>query len=188
MYIQIPREKSQELRLHIDNPMALEIFCDYFCKMFEKTYKPSPLIILCIGTDRSTGDSLGPLVGEKLKDICPYGKVFGNLIEPVHAVNLKKVLDSIFTAYDNPFIIAVDASLGRFENVGTIKIGPGAIKPGAAVNKNLPSVGNFHITGIVNVGGFMEHMVLQSTRLYTVMKMSDIISQGIAEGLEKIFF
>jgi len=27
------------------------------------------LVILCIGTDRSTGDSLGPLVGHKLK---PY--------------------------------------------------------------------------------------------------------------------
>ena len=28
-----------------------------------------PVIFLCIGTDRATGDSLGPLVGYKLKNI-----------------------------------------------------------------------------------------------------------------------
>ena len=28
-----------------------------------------PIIFLCIGTDRATGDSLGPLIGYKLKNI-----------------------------------------------------------------------------------------------------------------------
>lgn len=28
-----------------------------------------PLILVCIGTDRSTGDALGPLVGTKLEQI-----------------------------------------------------------------------------------------------------------------------
>ena len=32
----------------------------------EKRKKHQPIIILCIGTDRSTGDSLGPLVGSFL--------------------------------------------------------------------------------------------------------------------------
>ena len=142
---------------------------------------------MCIGTDRSTGDALGPLVGERLHNMCPYAEVMGNLENPVHAGNLVKVLDHIQTTYKNPFIIAVDASLGRSENVGTIKIAPGTLKPGAGVNKKLPPVGDFHITGVVNIGGFMEYLVLQNTRLFTVMKMVDIISLGILEGLQNFF-
>jgi putative sporulation protein YyaC len=182
-----PLLKQKELRVHVDDPYALEIFTDYFTKLLGETYTSSPIIVLCIGTDRSTGDSLGPLVGEKLKKTCRQAKVLGNLEEPVHAGNLGKVLDEIRELYINPFIIAVDASLGRSENVGTIKLARGAIKPGAGVNKDLPAVGDFHITGIVNVGGFMEYFVLQNTRLYVVMKMVDIISEGILKGL-KFFF
>ena len=37
------------------------------------------------------------------------------------------------------------------------------------------------------MGGFMEYIVLQNTRLFTVMKMVDIISLGIIEGLERFF-
>lgn len=187
MLIQNPITKPKEFRVHVDFPYAKHQFTKEFYNIFSNTFKPSPIVILCIGTDRSTGDSLGPLVGEKLKNRCKHAKVLGNLEKPVHAVNLKEILDDIFNNYNNPFIIAIDASLGHIENVGTIKLGHGAIKPGAAVNKDLPPVGDFHITGIVNVGGFMEYMVLQNTRLFTVMKMVDIISQGVVNGLKKYF-
>ncbi|MCG1011699.1 spore protease YyaC [Tepidanaerobacter sp. GT38] len=179
--------KHRDLRVHIDSPVAYNMFCNYFVKTLADTYNEGPLVIMCIGTDRSTGDALGPLVGERLHKVCKYAKVFGNLEEPVHAVNLEKVLDKVQSTYKNPFIIAIDASLGRSENVGTIKIAPGALKPGAGVNKNLPPVGDFHVTGVVNVAGFMEYLVLQNTRLFTVMKMVDIISVGILEGLELFF-
>lgn len=43
------------------------------------------LVFLCIGTDRSTGDSLGPLIGYKLKQERRRGTlVFGTLDRPVH--------------------------------------------------------------------------------------------------------
>ena len=48
------------------------------------------LVFLCIGTDRSTGDSLGPLIGYKLKQERRRGTlVFGTLDRPVHAMNLE---------------------------------------------------------------------------------------------------
>ncbi len=179
--------EHRDFRIHINSPSAHKVFRDYFVKTLIDTYTPVPLIIMCIGTDRSTGDSLGPLVGESLHKNCRHAKVLGNLEKPVHATNLVQVLDELQNTYENSFIIAIDASLGRTENVGTIKIAKGALRPGAGVNKNLPPVGNFHIKGIVNVGGFMEYLVLQNTRLFTVMKMADIISIGITEGLEKFF-
>lgn len=187
MLTQNPIIKLKDFRVHVDFPYAKDQFTEEFFKIFSKTFKQGPVIVLCIGTDRSTGDSLGPLVGEQLRDLCKHAKILGSLKEPVHAVNLENVLNEISNTYNNPFIIAVDASLGSLENVGTIKLGYGSIKPGAAVNKDLPPVGNFHITGIVNVGGFMEHIVLQNTRLFTVMKMVDIISDGIADGLKRYF-
>lgn len=141
------------------------------------------IVILCIGSDRSTGDALGPLTGTKLKQFNLFPHIYGTLDDPVHATNLENKLLSINTCFCRPYVIAVDACLGKLENVGCVTVGQGSVKPGAALQKNLPPVGNAYITGIVNVGGFMEHMVLQSTRLNLVMKMADTIAHGISFGL-----
>lgn len=148
-------------------------------------YRPgcSPLV-LCIGTDRSIGDALGPLVGSFLVEAGDLGvPVFGTLDNPVHASNLQENLDLIGNKYRIPLIIAVDACLGRLDSVGVITVGRGSLKPGAGVNKNLPSVGQVYITGVVNVGGFMEYFVLQNTRLNLVMRMAKAVAAGISLGL-----
>ncbi|KYZ75730.1 sporulation protein [Anaerosporomusa subterranea] len=141
------------------------------------------VVVVCIGSDRSTGDSLGPLTGSKLQSLHRYPHVFGTLDEPVHATNLAETLDRLHRQFESPFLIAVDACLGRLDSVGCVTIGKGALKPGAAVKKELPPVGDVYVTGIVNVGGFMEHLVLQSTRLQLVMKMAETIASAIAFGL-----
>lgn len=152
-----------------------------------RTCENRDIVIVCIGTDRSTGDSLGPIIGHKLKDI-RYGnvRVFGNLDTPVHAKNLDEVTRLIYERFNKPFVIAIDACLGKMEHVGYITVGYGAIKPGSAVNKDLQPVGTMHITGIVNFSGFMDFLILQNTRLGTVMKMAEIISSGIKYVLWRI--
>ncbi|MFC4321700.1 spore protease YyaC [Litchfieldia salsa] len=139
-----------------------------------------PVIIICIGTDRSTGDSLGPLIGTKLseKRLSQF-HVYGTLDDPIHAVNLEDKMNLIKQTYRDPFIIGIDACLGRLKSVGIISIADGPVKPGAGVNKSLTPVGNMHITGIVNVSGFMEFFVLQNTRLSLVMKMADVIVDSL---------
>jgi len=145
-----------------------------------RTEKYSDIVFVCIGTDRSTGDSLGPIIGHKLKEM-KYGNVhvFGDLDTPVHAKNLCETTSLIIDKYEKPFIIAIDACLGKIEHVGHITVGTGALKPGSAVNKDLEPIGDMHITGIVNFSGFMDFLILQNTRLGTVMKIADIISSGI---------
>ncbi len=146
-----------------------------------------PIILVCIGTDRSTGDALGPLVGTKLEQVgITNFQVFGTLDEPVHALNLEEKIQNI--QKDNPasFIIAVDACLGKSQSIGSITTGMGPSKPGAAMNKKLPAVGDLHIHGIVNLNGFMEFFVLQNTRLSLVMKMADVIAQSIKRNRPKI--
>ena len=139
------------------------------------------VVVLCIGTDRSTGDCLGPLVGHRLSRNYSMMNinVFGTLKEPVHAKNLDEKINYIFNNIRNPFIIAIDASLGKMENIGKINLYNGPLFPGAGVNKNLQPVGDISITGIVNMSGFMEYIVLQNTRLSLVMEMAEIISLSL---------
>ncbi|MBL4938410.1 spore protease YyaC [Clostridium sp. YIM B02515] len=139
-----------------------------------------PIVFLCIGTDRSTGDSLGPLIGDKLKFLVRDRiYLYGNLEYPVHAKNLTETINEINLTYTNPFIVAIDACLGSIQNIGKIFVERKPLTPGAAMNKDLPAVGNLSITGIVNISGTLEFMVLQNTRLYTVMTLADVISKGI---------
>lgn len=130
-----------------------------------------PIYFACIGTDRSTGDALGPLVGSRLEAL--GFPVVGTLDNPLHAVNLEERLSEI---PKNAYVVAVDACLGNVSSVGQIKHSKGPVKPGAGVDKDLLPVGDYHYVGIVNVGGFMEYFVLQNTRLSLVMKMADDIA------------
>lgn len=145
-----------------------------------------PIVVLCIGTDRSTGDSLGPLVGNKLKLLVRNRiHVYGSLECPVHAKNLCEIIDEINYTFTNPYIIAIDACLGSLQNVGKIIVEEKPLSPGAALNKNLPKVGNLSITGVVNISGAFEFMVLQNTRLYTVMMLADAIANGLYHSILK---
>ena len=74
--------------------------------------KAQPIIILCIGTDRVTGDSLGPLVGHQLCASANNFIIYGNLEYPVHAINLAETMERIYQKYEDPYVIAIDASLG----------------------------------------------------------------------------
>ena len=77
-------------------------------EMVEK--QKAGVIFLCIGTDRSTGDSLGPLVGHKLRK-CRLKKaaVIGTLDKPVHAMNLELYAAYIHTHFSDHVVVAIDA-------------------------------------------------------------------------------
>lgn len=138
------------------------------------------IVYLCIGSDRSTGDSLGPLVGYRLEALASFkGHVYGTLKNPVHAVNLSASLEEIYSIHRNPYIIAIDASLGTKSHIGYVTLSDVPLKPGLGVKKLLPSVGNISITGIVGFSGVLDAVVLQTTRLSDVMELSNYITGGI---------
>lgn len=138
------------------------------------------VIFICIGTDRTTGDSLGPLIGYKLRFLKSKNiHIYGSLENPIHSNNLFEILDKIKTNYKYPYVIAIDASLSGFQNVGKIFIQNKPLHPGLALGKDLPPIADMSITGIVNISGNSEFMILQNTRLHTVMSLADSISNGI---------
>ena len=52
-------------------------------------------IVLCIGSDRVTGDCLGPIVGQMLTERKANAYVYGTLDRPVTALNLKDAIAHI---------------------------------------------------------------------------------------------
>lgn len=138
-------------------------------------------IILCIGTDRVTGDSLGPLVGTFLM---AYGggrhlPVYGTLDAPIHALNLEDAYRQIKKKHPRSPIVAVDASLGTKKHLGYITVGQGSLQPGAGVRKKLTSIGDIFITGIINTAVPEAQMALQNTRLASVASLACCIAHGI---------
>ena len=133
------------------------------------------VMFLCIGTDRSTGDSLGPLVGHKLRRRSLRGAaVIGTLDKPVHAMNLELYVRYIRAHYSRYVVVAIDASVGSPDHVGY------ATLPGLGVSKDLEAVGDISITGIVGGAGSRDPVMLQSVRLSMVMKMADCICESIS--------
>ena len=172
---------NNSFRIHMDEPLAVFKLSTEINCFFQSSSKKDYPIILCIGTDRATGDSLGPLTGWKLKSLLRNSniEILGTVDYPVHAENLSSVLSNLSDKIHTHPLIAIDACLGHVSSVGNVVFTNGPIKPGTAVKKKLPEVGDVGISGIVNVGGFMEFQVLQNTRLSLVLKMSNIIANSL---------
>lgn len=154
---------------------------DYLLKELSPLLNKNRVIIfICIGSDRSTGDSLGPLIGHKLQYLTKSNiYIYGTLANPIHAKNLVSTLEQINNDFKNPYIIAIDSCLGSSNNVGKILIEKKPLNPGLALNKNLPPVGEMSIKGFVNISSCFDFLVLQNTRLHIVMNLADSISKGI---------
>lgn len=174
---------KENFRMHHTDPELFHVMSEKIISWLPAI--PRDYVLVCIGTDRSTGDSLGPLIGTLFTETKPkHMSVYGTLHEPVHATNLHDYIELINKRHINPFIIAIDACLGKNSSIGHIISGTGPIKPGAALNKPLPDIGDVHLTGVVNISGFMEHSVLQNTRLSIVMDMATKIT-GVLDQIDQ---
>lgn len=182
----VPLQEMSCLKISHADPEIYSAIIHRLLFHFSRVRPGSQIVVVCIGTDRSTGDALGPLVGTALSRYhSPLFTLYGTLDNPVHAVNLEETLCLIREQHQEPYVIGIDACLGHSTSVGSIQVVEGPLRPGAGVNKQLPPVGDIHLTGIVNVGGFMEYFVLQNTRLSLVMRLSEIIASSLFSALKQ---
>ncbi|HHY09573.1 MAG TPA: spore protease YyaC [Firmicutes bacterium] len=168
-------------RTHWSDPLSSAFLAVTLASLsFEKN-----VAIVCVGTDRSTGDSLGPFIGSSLirrqkQGLLPANiSIHGTLNDPVHALNLAEIARKLSLTRSRSTLLAIDACLGRVKNIGYISVKKGPLRPGTGVNKKLPVIGDYHIIGVVNVAGFMEHVVLQNTRLSLVIQMAEVIAEAL---------
>lgn len=139
------------------------------------------VVILCIGTEKVIGDSLGPATGTRLvnsltSDVIVYGMLDSN----VNAKNLLLVKDMIKTLHSDRVLVAIDAALGLNSEIGTMQIYAHGLYPGSATNKNLPCIGDVSIVGIVN----QKICAFELSMLYTAKyKMVNDMAHAICQSI-----
>ncbi|SDT16053.1 putative sporulation protein YyaC [Paenibacillaceae bacterium GAS479] len=134
------------------------------------------VVFLCVGSDRSTGDSLGPLVGSLLTEL-GFPRVVGTLEQPCDSEQVSPMLSTLNEA---PCVIAIDACLGRAESTGLYLVRNGPLQPGQAIGQNLPAVGDFSVAAVVNTQGHKPYWIIQTTSLYRVLGMARTIADAAA--------
>lgn len=138
-------------------------------------------VILCIGSDRVTGDCLGPIVGQMLTEHGVRAYVYGTLDKPVTALNLKDSVRRIKELHSDKKVLAIDSSVGKLSDVGKIRIAFGSIAPGSADGKKLPKVGDVSITATVTDP---RRTPLSAVRLGTVYALARSIAERIMRCMQ----
>lgn len=137
-------------------------------------------VFMCIGTEKVFSDSLGPRVGTLLnRDMKTPSFVYGLCEQNITAENLLYCYNFIKAMHPDSQIVVVDAAVGSAEQIGKIQISEGGIYPGAATNKNLPSVGDIGIVGIVAEKGMNDFYTLNTEKDKLVARVAQFISDAI---------
>ncbi len=145
-------------------------------EMNEKNKKP---IFICIGSDLVLGDSLGPLVGTFLKNKNLRSYIYGTLAFPITSKEVEYARTYLKQIHPNSISIAIDAAIGEKDDVGLIRVQSKGLKPGLGVNKNLGTVGDLSIVGIVASKSMQNYNLFNLTRLNLIYKMAETIANGI---------
>lgn len=168
-----------DFSFNLYNTMASQGVCISLKKMPLNGNTP---VVLCIGSDLSVGDSLGPVTGTKLKEkltgLNCY--VYGTLAKPITAHEVKYMNEFLKVTHPDCPVIAVDAAVGQAGDIGLIKISDRGLKPGSGANKKLSKVGDISVMGIVAEHSAFNYSLFSSTRLNIIYRMAEIISEGLA--------
>lgn len=147
---------------------------------------PKPVIV-CIGTPKVRGDSLGPRVGDKLVekyDVDAY--VYGRTASPVTGLNCGNYFEHIKTHHSKSLIIAVDACLGASEDVGKIKYSLDGLRAGSALGKLLGKFGDVGFLGVVAAKNNDNMQSLYSASEESVEMLSCKIAKKIQNLIENL--
>ena len=119
--------------------MVQRLICE---KAVELMRSAARIDVLCIGTPKVVGDSVGPRVGSLLKaaGLPDRIKIIGCTDEPVHKRNL---CDKLQLLRDDALVICVDAAVG--EDYPLIKLRAGPMQPGAAISEEQLLIGDVSI-------------------------------------------
>ena len=148
-----------------------------------KNCKP---IFICVGSDLVLGDSLGPLVGTFLRSRKISSYVYGTLNYPITAKEVEYARTYLKQMHPSSIAIAIDAAVGEQEDIGLIRVVNKGLKPGLGVDKNLGTIGDVSIIGVVAGKSMQNHNLFNLTRLNLVYKMAKIIADGIENYLNFI--
>lgn len=139
---------------------------------------------MCIGSASVTGDSLGPMVGDILRNDLGAGAfVYGGLRRPVNGVNYREYAEFVRQKHPSGLIIAVDACVGQAGDVGKIKLSLNGLAAGGALNRGFERIGDIGILGVVAPRGTDNLSALMLVPYSLIDEMSAKIAQKIKDIL-----
>lgn len=178
----------------VENISIKEKFIVDFSYIFNKVKKQkeySEVTFLCVGTDRITGDCLGPLVGTKLIELLKeynYSNIniYGSLSQNLSYENIGEIIKNI---NKKSIIIVIDAALSKKENIGKIFVQKSKTVLGKSLEKNKIEIGDISIKSVVAKDykvAKCNFKVLQNISLNAVNMQATIVSEGIFETIKKM--
>lgn len=140
-----------------------------------------------IGSNRISGDSLGPFVGTLLDDLFPdHLTVLGNLKLPLDCTSIESKVTNM-TLPEGCFVVAIDSVLGNEKTINSIVVQEGHIKPGKGLGHNLPPIGDCSVMGVVVQNDVDFETSLLFSDLHLIYTMANNIAKGISLAVRQYF-
>lgn len=147
----------------------------------------SNIVILCVGTNKIVGDLFGPMVGQKLiKKIKRKNvNIYGDSKNTLNFKNAENVLKSVFVEYRKPFIITIDAALGKENMIEKVFVSRGKIKIGNSLGRSICYNSQINIKGVV---GKESNDIKENLKTLKMVepKVIENLSNTVVYGIEKI--
>ncbi len=147
------------------------------------------LVFIGIGTDKILFDSVGPLVGSLINHYGLNINYYGDMDNPIHALNMVEALEFIQMKHPNSVVIAVDSSIspeGGTYGLGRVSVRKGSLLPGLGLGKELPEVGDISIRACIFEGEMDEVEDLYSTSIQFVYRLAEDVVNMIQHTIENL--
>ncbi|MBO5182911.1 MAG: DUF1256 domain-containing protein [Bacilli bacterium] len=147
------------------------------------------IMIVCIGTSKVIFDSYGPIVGSILsRALFPFDvRVYGTIEKPINGLNIESFILKNASEFNKNLVIAVDSMFSKYETNKSIYVSNRGLKPGSALGKSFPTIGEFSIGGIVsnysdpivdNIDDILDMCNITCDALFMALK-SDIMYEQV---------
>ena len=153
-YAKILKKKRIQKRYYFgksQNPILFHMEAICMARFLHKLIPTDKkLVFLCVGSNTVYADGFGPCIGSMLGKICNTMEIYGNIHQNIDASNMTDYVELIYTKHKNDFVLAVDASISKTRDPGTIVVTNQPLCPGSAIsNGGLALMGNATIKGIM---------------------------------------
>lgn len=140
------------------------------------------ILFLCIGSEKISGDSLGPMVGTLLKEKhkVPY-PVIGTEEHPVNGVNIGRYKEHIKKYFPTHKIVAIDAALGEKTDLFQVRFREGGVKAGGAIGANNTLIGDIGVLGVVGEKGGNAMQTLLDASFPSVLNLAEKIADMLID-------
>ena len=175
----------------LENMVEYKRFVWELNNTIEQESKSNNIVFLCLGTNQIIGDSFGPLVGSILKKRLSNNKnvkIIGDLDNVITYNEIHECRNYLSKYCRDSLVVVLDSALSNQNNIGKVYIQNRGLRYAESLKKENDVIGNVSIKAVVGENKFnniTNFKNLQQASLQNIHNMSNIVSNGIIEVLNK---